>query len=413
VTQLTAGKNGAAGARGATGQPATDSRLENLLYAIQLGQGIGSLRFVPALEAEFRDDHAQRNLRRMRWGFCIAIALYLVFLLLRLQVENGPSAAWGLALRSTIIGTLLATVLISYTRLSARMTPFVMLTYVVFGVGVTAIECVAHYFQIDRRYEGLIFISIHCYVLSGLLFRQACATTLMIFLSFAVGGWLGGLAGKQWGYELLFLFLINVLGAAALYLLEYSDRENFLRRHIIRELAIRDGLTALFNRTAFVEHCERVLRQAAREQKPVALLIFDLDYFKQYNDEYGHLAGDECLRSVAAAVGAAAKRPLDMLARYGGEEFVGIWYEVERDAASQLAETIRQAVAGLGISHAKSSHGRVTVSVGAVELVPQQDDTAESLIKQADEALYEAKRAGRNRAVVRSETPELLLAAVS
>src|SRR5690349_20153461 len=232
-----------------------DIRADSLLYTVQLGQGIGSLRFVPELEADFRADHAQRSVSRMRTGFIVAIGLYVVFLSVRVLAESGPAAAWGLALRSTIISTMLATVLLSYRPSAlAWLTPMVVFTYAVFGIGVTAIECVANYFGIDRHYEGLVFVSIHCYVFSNLLLRQAIATTLFIYASYAIGGWFGGLAGKEWGYEMFFLLLINVMGAVARYLLEYSDRENFLRSHIIREMALRDGLTGLCNRSAFIEH---------------------------------------------------------------------------------------------------------------------------------------------------------------
>lgn len=378
-----------------------DIRAENLLYAVQLGQGIGNLRFVPALEVDFREDHAQRSLSRMRTGFTVAIALYIVFLTLRVLVETGPAAGWGLALRSTIIATMLSTVLLSYLpSLQPRLTPLVVLTYAVFGVGVTGIECVAQYYGIDRHYEGLVFISIHCYVFSGLLLRQAIGTTLFIYAAYAVGGWFGGLAGKEWGYELFFLLLINVLGAVALYLIEYSDRENFLRRHIIREMAIRDGLTGLFNRSAFIDHFERVLGQAIRERQPLGVVMFDLDYFKQYNDHYGHLAGDQCLRSVARATGTAARRPLDMLARYGGEEFMGVWYGWPAADVGALAENLRAAVAELRIPHAKSQHETVTASVGALVLQPRPGDTVGELIARTDEALYRAKGGGRNRVVI-------------
>jgi diguanylate cyclase (GGDEF)-like protein len=379
-----------------------DIRADNLVYATQLGQGIGALRFMRALETHFREDHAQRSASRMRVGFYVAIGLYVAFLTLRVLTETGPAAAWGLALRSIIIGTMLSTVLLSYREaMQPWLTPLVALTYVVFGVGVTAIEVTAHHFGVDRHYEGLVFVTIHCFVFSNLLIRQALATTLTIYAVYAIGGSLGGLAGKQFGYELFFLLLINVMGAVARYLIEYSDRENFLRRQIIREMVMRDGLTGLFNRSAFIEHFERVLGQAVRERQSLALVMLDLDSFKQYNDRYGHLAGDQCLRSVAQAVGQVAKRPLDMLARYGGEEFIGVWYAMPAAQVAELAESIRRAVADLRMAHAASPHGMVTASVGALMLsLPTPGVTAGALIDRADAALYEAKAGGRNRVVV-------------
>ncbi|MGH8441446.1 MAG: GGDEF domain-containing protein, partial [Nevskiaceae bacterium] len=366
-----------------------------------LARGIGNLRFEPGLEADFREDHAERSVSRMRVGFMVAIGLYVAFLILKILIETGPAAAWGIAIRLAIITTMVAAVLASYRQaLHPYLTPMVVFTYVVFGIGVTAIEGVAHHFGIDRHYEGLVFVTVHCFVFSNLLLRQAIATTVAIYAVYAVGGSLAGLAGKQFGYELFFLILINVLGGVARYLIEYSDRENFLRRNIIREMAIRDGLTGLFNRSAFIEHLERVLAEAVRERKPLAIVMFDVDYFKQYNDHYGHLAGDQCLRNVALATGPAAKRPLDMVARYGGEEFMGVWYGIAATDVPMVTDGVRDLVFDLHIPHAKSPFGRLTASVGALVLHPRSHDTAGGLIDRADAALYEAKRGGRNRVVV-------------
>lgn len=193
-----------------------EARIEKPLYAFQLGQGIDNLRFVPELEAEFRADYARRSLPRLRIGLMLAIGLYVTFLLVRLLAESGPATLWGLGIRAIVIGAMAAALAASYTALRRHMRTITVFTYFVFGAGVTGIEIVAHHFNIDRRYEGLIFICIHCYVFGGLLFRQALVTTAVIFATYLVGGTLGGLGGKQFGYELFFIFLINVLGAGGL-----------------------------------------------------------------------------------------------------------------------------------------------------------------------------------------------------
>lgn len=217
--------------------PADTAPVDRLLYAAALGEGVGRLRFAALIEAEFREEYFLRNRARMRNGFLLAIGLYLAFLSIRLMTESGPAAQWGLALRVTIIVAMTAAVIASYRMGRVGLTRVVVATYLTFGAGVTAIECVAAHYGIDRRYEGLIFITFHCYVFTLLLFRTALGTAAAIFLIYAAGGWLGGLLGKSFGYELFFLVLINILGAVALYSRESAERENFLRRRILQQIA--------------------------------------------------------------------------------------------------------------------------------------------------------------------------------
>ena len=367
-------------------------------YAAQLERGFRWLRFdVPSLEQEYRTECSESHLPRMRAGFILAAGLYLIFLLVRAFTETGPAATLGLLLRSMIISTMLLTVVASYYSPWRRfMTPLVMGTYLVFGGGITAIEVVGHYFQIDRHYEGLIFLTIHAYVFSGLVFRQAFAAGLLIFLIYLIGGWLGGLAGKVWGYELFFIGLLNLLGAVALYQIERAERDNFLRRNLLKEMAGRDGLTGLHNRSAFLDHFDLVLKQAARERRTLGVLILDLDYFKQYNDSYGHLEGDAILSRVALTVRNEFRRPLDLFARYGGEEFVGLWYDIDPQRLQPLARAVRDSVAAMMIPHQASPHKKLTATVGAIAFRPKGGESLLNLIRLADAELYEAKAAGRN-----------------
>lgn len=165
----------------------------------------------------------------------------------------------------------------------------------------------------------------------------------------------------------------------------------------LQHMAQFDGLTELPNRRYFDRRFARAFKQAQREQQPLAIVMVDVDDFKKYNDRYGHVEGDACLKQVARALTTAVRRPEDMAARYGGEEMVLLLRQTERDGASQVAETARLAVAALGIPHADSAAGHVSVSLGVASLVPGPDDTPAQLLKAADAALYEAKRGGRNR----------------
>jgi diguanylate cyclase (GGDEF)-like protein/PAS domain S-box-containing protein len=167
-------------------------------------------------------------------------------------------------------------------------------------------------------------------------------------------------------------------------------------------LALTDGLTGLLNRRAFDEALALEWKRTARYGSQISLLLLDLDYFKRFNDQYGHLAGDDCLRAVAAAVRGAV-RTTDRVARYGGEEITVILPSTSSAGAVAAAEKVRSAVETLGIRHEGNEKcgGRVTVSIGVATAFVRQseaaDGTPECLIRAADNAMYKAKREGRNR----------------
>lgn len=168
----------------------------------------------------------------------------------------------------------------------------------------------------------------------------------------------------------------------------------------LTRLSSVDGLTGIANRRRFDETLLREWRRAARSGQPLALLIADVDSFKQFNDGYGHQVGDECLKAVARTLEQKLRRPTDLVARYGGEEFAAVLPETSEAGAAAVAEAMRAGVESLCITHRFSSAGPVvSISVGVAVLVPTRgDDTGfVTLLKAADEALYRAKSIGRNR----------------
>jgi len=175
----------------------------------------------------------------------------------------------------------------------------------------------------------------------------------------------------------------------------------------LNELAITDGLTGLHNRRYFDEHLKNEWRRCLREKKQLAIIIFDVDFFKAYNDFYGHQLGDECLQQIGRKLIKMnlSERPGDIVARYGGEEFVICFSDTTEAYANKTAETIRQEVTRLSIRHQKTeieSIDYVTVSVGvAIEKV-RHENSAEKLLNKADKALYEAKNKGRNKVCTRN-----------
>jgi diguanylate cyclase (GGDEF)-like protein len=165
-------------------------------------------------------------------------------------------------------------------------------------------------------------------------------------------------------------------------------------------LSTTDGLTGLANRRHFDEAWQEEWQRAARTQASLALVLIDVDNFKAYNDHYGHQAGDDCLRRVAAVLAREARRAGEMVARYGGEEFVLVLPGASADDARQLAERIRSAVQAEAMPHSHTPAGVVTISLGLAARRPRHAGDADALLKEADAALYQAKQGGRNRVVV-------------
>lgn len=166
------------------------------------------------------------------------------------------------------------------------------------------------------------------------------------------------------------------------------------------QLSAHDSLTELHNRLHFDKLFPVEWRRAARTHTPLSVLIADIDWFKDYNDAYGHRAGDECLRRVARCIRDTVHRAGDIVARYGGEEFAVVLPNTDAQSARHLAETLRQRVVDLGIMHPAPSGRPLTISVGVAACVPRGDERdAGALIDAADKALYRAKRGGRNRVV--------------
>ena len=166
----------------------------------------------------------------------------------------------------------------------------------------------------------------------------------------------------------------------------------------LEQLAVTDGLTRIYNRRRFDEQFLVEWNRLAREEYPLSLIMLDVDYFKAYNDTYGHPAGDLCLQKVAKTISKMTKRPADIVARYGGEEFIIALPNTDLEGATALAEAIRLALQDLQIPHRCSSVSRyVTMSFGVASQVPNEEMAPSQLIEAVDRALYVAKEQGRNR----------------
>ncbi len=166
---------------------------------------------------------------------------------------------------------------------------------------------------------------------------------------------------------------------------------------MLKRLSATDGLTGIANRRMYDELAIREWRRCERMKKPLALVMIDVDHFKLFNDKYGHQAGDECLKAVAAQVGKFAPRATDLAARYGGEEFVMVLGETDTDGAKWIANRLCQQISDLKIPHYVTESRHVTISCGVASVVPGGNTSLEVLLKSSDHALYRAKRSGRNQ----------------
>ncbi len=239
------------------------------------------------------------------------------------------------------------------------------------------------------------------FFLGGMLFRQSLACIILISISYLIlSEWY--LDGSDYSlHRYYFLFATSLIGGVSAYTLEYQLRISFLQRGALKNLAKTDPLTGLYNRGAIADKLSHLVEYAYREQKPITMLLIDVDYFKNYNDCYGHIKGDGCLMQVARALTQNCKRPLDFAGRYGGEEFLVMWFDAQPNEAASFAEKTKLSIDQLRIPHADSSVAdHVTISGGMITGVPDRQDMQESILHQADQCLYRAKESGRNRIII-------------
>lgn len=192
-------------------------------------------------------------------------------------------------------------------------------------------------------------------------------------------------------------------------------RTEELKRKIVRleeaekelhKLTRTDQLTGISNRRGFDENLELEWRRAIRNESVITLLLIDIDYFKNFNDTYGHVEGDECLRKVAESISQSLHRPFDHVARYGGEEFAVLLPETDTEGGLRIAETIRKDVENLKIENKLEGLSEVvTISIGIASMKPTLDSKLDEFVEKADCAMYESKLSGRNKSSVFGENP--------
>ncbi|MCX7821756.1 MAG: sensor domain-containing diguanylate cyclase [Brevinematales bacterium] len=196
-------------------------------------------------------------------------------------------------------------------------------------------------------------------------------------------------------FKIIPIRIDNEMNGYVCSVIDISEQKKYQR--LLERLAIKDELTGLYNRRGLSDFIEREWKNAIRQKQPISILMIDVDNFKSYNDNYGHVAGDKCLKSIAETMLKNTFRPSDIVARVGGEEFIVILPNTNFQGGLIVAERIRQGIFNLQIFHINSNFGVITVSIGLSTSVPGKFEKYEELIEDADKNLYIAKAKGKNR----------------
>jgi len=378
-------------------------------YAAELRKQPASARFAAPVEGEFRSS----NLRENRTLVRVACTLALLLIALRgAEVLAVPAARPSLVVFILVLSSSSALAWLAWSRAFERH--YLRWANVLVPLRNCLIAIlVVHVAKLGQT-ENLMLLPmllIGPFYFLGLQYRVAMVTGVLTLVSMAVGAAMFHLPLPLALRGGALLLLSGGTLAIAARQVDKRTRRSFLERCMVAELARQDVLTGTKNRRVFDEYLPRLWRQAASDGRSLAILVLDVDYFKAYNDRYGHQAGDVVLRQVALAIQRQARRPLDLVARYGGEEFAVILYDADCAGAHGIAERMRRAVEALAIEHRSSLTGAVlTISIGVAVVAPTAARNPSGALQLADEALYQAKAKGRNRVELLDAQAHQLLA---
>ena len=408
--------------------PSFNERLTELEQQIHryrgvLESGMRRLKFPQEMEAEYTEHTNRAFLNDSRGILAFGILMYLAF-----GFADGPlgrdqaNTIW--LIRVSLTSVLLLGLIVIYARQWVQvMVPATSLGMILIGLSVV-------YFigLMDEPYSyayhlGLVPLQVFILVALRSHVRAIAITSFTVFAVHSyymfshefkpVHADIDELVPLMRILFIIFWGLLLSMGLFLAYQMEYVTRADFLKNRLLtldakrlkllgqelHLLSTTDGLTGLANRRHFENCYDAEWRRALRSQDSLTLIMIDIDFFKHYNDHYGHQAGDECLRRIADVFSSYAQRSGELVARYGGEEFVIMLPRTSLEAGQSLARSVRAKVEGLDIPHEASSQGKVTISAGVACCIPEQQGDSEALLRMADKSLYQAKGAGRNEVV--------------
>lgn len=377
-----------------------------------LEQGFLRLRFPALLEKRFRIFYLQRAIGTIKFAsFYTVVFTMLVGGAGYLFLDESAIRLWGVGYLGVVVGLSSVVILVNQPALERYQQVF---TSLFAGIALSSLMGTLLFIEDNELMQfasyQVMYVSFVIYTIARLRFFAAILTNLS-------GGIVTFLLSVtldreiDWMHFNLYYVIPNIICGLVNYLLEHNDRTVFLQSRLLelektrlnslsKQLTVlsrEDGLTKLANRRHFDEVFEYEWNRCRRDRTPLSLLFIDVDFFKHYNDYYGHMAGDDCLAKVAATLAAQAFRTSDLVARYGGEEFVMLCPKTDLESARMIGERIVKEVDQLGIEHSPSLvSDHVTVSIGLACVIPAADVEPEDLIQKADMAVYKAKGSGRH-----------------
>ena len=381
--------------------------------ALRLNRFLRYLRFHDELEASFLEDYHTKSIFQIRVAIVFTIIAYASLHVLDYWLVPEITGS-TLIIRYLFVIPILTVILVLsyYDHFKSYKQLYLSFGGVTAGLGPILVMAIAGPDVTSHYFVVLIVITMALFSLVKLRFFCATASALVVFSAYIFM-----IVYTDQAYQvevisnIIMLVVAILVGMVSSYFIEvHLRREYLLARELeyrtieveaankeLQKISTIDSMTGVANRRGFDEFVKREWKRAAREKKQLSIIMADLDFFKAYNDRYGHQAGDNCLRRVAESLVETASRPGDLVARYGGEEFVIVLSDTSSEHAGALAAKALKAVESMKVKHTDSLTSKyVTISLGVATMMPDQDIPPESLLEAADNALYMAKGNGRN-----------------
>lgn len=382
-----------------------------VLLETQLRRGWRWLRFTPVLEQRFQLDYEVQQIRSRLILIVIGILLIATTPIADALLMHPPlefariTHAMQLGFMTPI--ALFALLVTAVPRLREYSKSVGILTILVIAAGVIYQRHVGALYDYAVPSELATLVILGAFVLGGIGFWTTLIVALVILVGIAFNEIVTFGRNSASTYVIHASVMHLIIASVAGYLQEYLARGSWLRNGLLQELAIRDPLTGLLNSRAFHQRYRQVCALAAREHRPILVAILDADCFKEFNDTYGHAAGDECLIRMAETIARRAKRASDIKGRIGGEEFVLVCYNITEAESRKLLEVLRESIEQMQIPHERSSVGSkvVTASIGGHCYIPPNEGSATEALLKADQRLYRSKHRGRNCVSLNGDDP--------
>ena len=381
--------------------------------------GLKVHRFPEALESAFKEYFFTNTLKHVRVALLTGLFLFALFGLVDMQLLPVDRDHMWFIRYAVVCPTIVAGLAFTYFyKLRRFMQPVIWLVMLTGSLGIVGMVYFDPTPAKNYYYSGILLLIMGAFTFVSLRLYYAITWAITTLLAYELVANFATSADANSIVQNTFTIVATIIiGSFSNCLMENYLRRDFLNSILLenenrqlqraseelRHLSISDALTTLGNRRHFDLMLDQEWMRSMRSATPISLILVDIDYFKNFNDNYGHQAGDECIRLVAQKVRGVAKRVGDTSARYGGEEFALLLSGAELADAAAIAEACRASVESLNIPHEHSMVSEVvTVSAGVATMVPDGDTSRKALVESADKALYRAKAEGRNRVVLGS-----------